>query len=56
MNEKLVVYAYNVRFGEAILVEVPDGRHDLSVVLDCTTAQCAALRILIPESAVTNGS
>ena len=24
MNEKLVVYAYNVRFGEAILLKVPD--------------------------------
>lgn len=34
MNEKLVVYAYNVRFGEAILVEVPDGGKNRFILVD----------------------
>jgi hypothetical protein len=35
--------------------EVPRGRHEIQVVLDCTTARSAGLRVLIPKRAVTNG-
>jgi len=34
MNEKLVVYAYNVRFGEAILLKVPDGGKNRFILVD----------------------
>jgi beta-lactamase superfamily II metal-dependent hydrolase len=34
MNERLVIYAYNVRFGEAILVEVPDAGMRRFILID----------------------
>jgi beta-lactamase superfamily II metal-dependent hydrolase len=34
MNDKLIVYAYNVRFGDAILVEVPDGGKRRFILVD----------------------
>jgi hypothetical protein len=39
-----------------VTLEVPAGRHELTIGLDCTTAGSAALRLFIPESAVTNGT
>lgn len=37
-----------------IFVDVPEGMHEVTLTLDCTTAECASLRMLIPERAVTN--
>jgi len=34
--------------------EIPKGRHDVSIALDCATSRTAALRILIPQRAVRN--
>ena len=34
MNKKLIVYAYNVRFGEAILVKVPDRGKNRFILVD----------------------
>ena len=41
---------------EPFRIEVPDGRHRVSIGLDGTAADAASLRILMPEAAVTNGS
>ncbi len=41
--------------GRDVDFEVPAGRHEIAIALDCTTAQAASLRLLIPERAVTNG-
>lgn len=40
--------------GRDIEIQVPGGRHAVTISLDCTTAGSAALRILIPEKAVKN--
>jgi beta-lactamase superfamily II metal-dependent hydrolase len=34
MNDRLVVYAYNVRFGEAILLKVPDAGRNRFILVD----------------------
>jgi beta-lactamase superfamily II metal-dependent hydrolase len=34
MSKKLIIYAYNVRFGETILVKVPDGGKDRFILVD----------------------
>jgi hypothetical protein len=39
-----------------LIIEVPAGHHELAIQLDCTTADCASLRVFIPEHAVTNGT
>jgi hypothetical protein len=39
-----------------VLFDVPEGRHEVTITLDGTTAKSASLRILIPEKAVTNGA
>jgi phosphoribosyl 1,2-cyclic phosphodiesterase len=38
MTDKLVVYTYNVLFGDAILVEVPDGRTRRFILIDVGNA------------------
>jgi len=38
-----------------VFLDVPSGDHEIRFELDCTTAQNASLRLLIPETAVTNG-
>lgn len=40
---------------ESIYLDVPKGLHEVSFVLDGTTAQSASLRVLIPRKAVRNG-
>ncbi|MFH1679546.1 MAG: hypothetical protein ABIH26_02765 [Candidatus Eisenbacteria bacterium] len=35
--------------------DVPKGKHQVQITLDCTSARSAALRILIPRRAVRNG-
>ncbi len=39
--------------GQTVYLDVPDGEHEITVSLDCTTAQAGSLRTLIPEKAVT---
>ena len=41
--------------GKELMIDVPDGRHEISIALVSTTANAASLRLLIPEKAVTNG-
>lgn len=40
--------------GRDVAFEVPEGRHEVTIALDGTTARSASVRILIPEKAVTN--
>ncbi|MCA9729772.1 MAG: hypothetical protein KC729_18965 [Candidatus Eisenbacteria bacterium] len=41
--------------GKEVIFDVPEGHHEVSIGLDCTTAAAASLRLLIPRKAITNG-
>ncbi len=37
-----------------IFIDIPAGKHEVTLSLDCTAAECASFRMLIPERSVTN--
>jgi len=39
--------------GQTLMIDVPEGKHTITIQLDCTTARSASLRVFIPEKAVT---
>ena len=41
--------------GKTFYLDVPEGRHEIAIALTNTTANAAAIRLLIPKKAVTNG-